>query len=105
MTLQLALASDRKKKPTLYLFEELTFDEIKQLSNYVLVVDLRNTVSTVKVTSIKQWKRRPNDLDINYKYGLYTYGTIQVRNQKPDMTLVKHIYDATGNYAVATGKE
>jgi hypothetical protein len=46
------------------------------------------TAARAKVTSIKTWKRRPDDFEIGWKHGMYTYGKINPQNA-PDWTTVE----------------
>lgn len=87
------LRSDRTKHPKPYNYRELTFDELKNLSGHVHLLDQAGRIAEVKITSVKSWKRRPFDLEINCKYGLYDYFTIYVRDSQPDMTLIEVLWD------------
>ena len=89
--MQTSYRSDRKKNPTLYDYQEFTFDDLKCLSGRVKVLDQAGKIAEVKITSIKTWKRRPLDLDIHCKYGLYDYFICHVRNGLPDMTFIELI--------------
>jgi hypothetical protein len=37
------------------------------------------TAMGAKVTSVKTWKTRPNEVEIHYKRGMYEYGTVNER--------------------------
>jgi len=88
-TTEATFRSDRHKSPKKYVVRELEFDELKSLHGRVKVLDRAGRIAEVKITSVKSWKRRPLDLDIHCKYGLYDYFTVSVRNGEPDMTFVE----------------
>lgn len=92
---QVIARSDRKKNPTMINVENLTWDELKSLSSgrSIHILDQFGKLATVKITSIKTRKRRPYDIEIHVKYGLYEYFVIQVNDKESDMTIVKIIYD------------
>lgn len=73
------LRSDKRKKPEMKEYRFLSFDECKQLSSWdhPLVIDRFHNIVSVKITSIKTWKTRP-EVEIRWKYGLYEYGSEMV---------------------------
>jgi hypothetical protein len=87
--------NDRKKNPTMIEVKELSFDELLQIKHgqHIEVLAWNDYLSTVKVTSIDTWKRRPDDMTIHCKFGLYDYFTIRVTNRIPDMRIVKRIIE------------
>lgn len=95
--MQAKMRSDRKKSPTMYEIRELTFDELKRLSNHAYILDQAGQIANVKITSVKSWKTRPNNLDIHCKYGLYDYFIVHVVDCNPDMTFIEIIYDQIVN--------
>src|SRR5262245_20384997 len=46
------------------------------------------TAASVKVTSVKTWKRDPDRWEIGWKYGLYQYGKIN-RHDAPEWTTIE----------------
>jgi hypothetical protein len=52
----------------------ITLDQAKNLKNGTILKDNRN--KNWKVTSVKTWKTRPNDVLIGLKFGLYAYDKI-----------------------------
>lgn len=51
----------------------MTPSELKALSGHAHIIANDGTVRNVKVTSVKVWKTRPNDVEIGVKYGMYEY--------------------------------
>lgn len=51
----------------------MTPSELKALSGHARIIANDGTVRNVKVTSVKVWKTRPNDVEIGVKYGMYEY--------------------------------
>lgn len=66
------LHSDKKHKSPV-MVREYTLSELKTLSGHCLFVTRFGDLATVKVTSVKTWKRRLNDVTIGLKYGMYEY--------------------------------
>lgn len=89
------MRGDRHKHPKAIRVRESTFQELQTIRSgqHIDLLDKNGQLARVKVTSVKTWKRRPNDLDINCKYGLYEYFAIRVRDCKADITVVNIIYD------------
>ena len=89
-TIEAKLRSDKRKTPAVGTYNVLDFEAIKQIKSgdRISVLDQAGNVAQVKVTSIKVWKRRPTDMLINYKYGLYEFGYVTVTAGKPDITIV-----------------
>jgi hypothetical protein len=55
----------------------ITLDELKTLDrrhDWKIVAN-DGTARDVKITSIKTWKTRPNDVRIGVKYGMYEYAS------------------------------
>ena len=57
----------------------MTLKQAKTLKqgDYIHSVSQKNADKTpmrAKITSIKLWKTRPDEIRINYKHGLYDYG-------------------------------
>jgi hypothetical protein len=70
------LHSDLKKKnPKQHNYAALTLEDYKALStgDHVYFVTRHGTLAQAKVTSVKTWKTRPGDVDVNLKYGLRVY--------------------------------
>ena len=56
----------------------MTFEEVKNASGHIHVLDKNGKVRQVKVNgSVKTWKTRPNNCKMPYKYGMYEYGYIE----------------------------
>lgn len=74
------LRSDRRKNPESVEYEYLTFDECKALASesHCHVLDKNGKICQVKITSVKTWKTRPNELLIGWKFGMYEYGKYPV---------------------------
>ena len=49
----------------------ITLDQAKKLSVGSIIYESHNR--RLKITSIKTWKTRPNDVEIHCKFGLYRY--------------------------------
>lgn len=70
------MRSDRRKNPERVAYEFLTFEECKNLGSesHCHILDNNGKIAQVKITSVKTWKTRPNELLIGWKFGLYEYG-------------------------------
>lgn len=86
------MRSDNRKTPQMYKVKYLTFDECKALTNHVNVLDRNGNIASVKVTTIKTWKRKP-EIEIHCKYGLYEYFTETVYPDEQQTFFVKIISD------------
>lgn len=94
-TFTVTARGDKHKHPKTIRVRELTFQELQTIRSgqHIDLLDKNGQLASVKVTSVKTWKRRPKDFDINCKYGLYEYFAIHVRDCKADITVVNIIYD------------
>ena len=66
------LHSDKKHKSPV-MVREYTLTELKSLSGHCLFVTRFGDLANVKVTSVKTWITRPNNVTVGLKYGLYQY--------------------------------
>lgn len=56
----------------------MTFEEVKNATGHIHVLDRNGKVRQVKVNgSVKTWKTRPNNCKMPYKYGMYEFGYIE----------------------------
>lgn len=56
----------------------MSFEEVKQASGHIDVLDKNGKLRTVKVNgAVKTWKSRPSDCKLPYKYGMYEYGYVE----------------------------
>ena len=80
------LRSDRRKNPETVEYEYLTFDECRALAHesHCHILDQQGKIAQVKITSVKTWKTRPNELLIGWKYGLYEYGKESIVGNDPE---------------------
>lgn len=85
------LRGDRRKNPDKVNYEVLTFEECKALASesHCHILDQQGKIARVKVTSVKTWKRRPDEMEIHCKFGLYEYFTVKVSTDSPNAELVK----------------
>lgn len=84
----------RLKLPPLRTYKYLTLAECKEIrsGSHVLFVTRQGDVAQAKVTSVKLWKTRPNDVRIGLKYGLYEYATAEfVDGESRNNYLVREI--------------
>jgi hypothetical protein len=80
-------SEDRKLQPREW--TGLTYEECKALSGHVRYFSTHTCrVHTVKITSVKTWKRDPA-IQVHWKYGLYDYGYEMVYPDKPQEIFVK----------------
>lgn len=84
------LRSDKKVKPTGRLYRFLTYKECRALPSHAEILDRSGRVATVKITSIKTWKTRP-DLEIHCKFGLYEFFEVTVTPERVNCEFVKEI--------------
>jgi hypothetical protein len=91
------LHSERNKKnPKQHTCELLTLEDYKALSSgsRVYFVSRFGTLAQAKVTSVKTWKTRPGDVDVNLKYGLYEFFCASFRaGERVNEQLVRIIPD------------
>lgn len=86
------LRSDKRKSPTMYKVEYLTYDECKVLGSHAKVLDKNGKIADVKITSVKTWKRRA-DVEIHCKYGMYEFFSETVTPDRQQSLFVKIIDD------------
>jgi hypothetical protein len=60
----------------------MNLQEAKNLAKggYIHSTTKKNADGTpmrARITSIKTWKTRPNEIEIHYKHGMYDFGTIR----------------------------
>ena len=72
------MRSDRRKNPEQVEYEYLTFDECKALTNHCHILDREGKIAQVKITSVKTWKTRPDEIEVHCKFGLYEYFTVKI---------------------------
>lgn len=77
-TFKSTLRSDKRAKPEWREYRHLTFDECRKLSNHALYIDRQGKIASVKITTIKTWKTRP-EIEVHCKFGLYEYFTDTIR--------------------------
>ncbi len=84
-----SLRSDRKANPTMKNYRRLEFSELLTMGSHALCLDKYGKVATVKITSIKTWKTRP-EIEIHCKYGMYEYfsNTIYPDTKADDINFV-----------------
>lgn len=83
------MRSDRRKNPEKIAYEFLTFEECKNLGSHSYVLDTNGKIAEVKITSVKTWKTRPNELLIGWKFGLYEYGKQEVTAERSNDFFVR----------------
>jgi hypothetical protein len=66
---------DRSKTPRKLTLRYLTLAEVKALSGHADIIANDGRVRRVKITSVKTWKTRPDDVLVGVKYGLYEYAS------------------------------
>lgn len=66
------LHSDKKHKHPLTI-QEFTIEELKSLSGHCYFITRFGDLAQAKITSVKTWVTRPNNVDIHLKHGLYEY--------------------------------
>jgi hypothetical protein len=75
--MEASLRGDRKKTPDKYTFTPVSVSDIRSGQTYYTPDDA-GRMATVKITSVKTWKTRP-DVEVHWKYGLYEYGHETIR--------------------------
>ena len=46
--------------------------------HHIVLTNADGTLMRARITSIKTWKTRPDEIEIHFKRGLYDYGTLTV---------------------------
>lgn len=87
------MRSDGRKNPESVEYELLSFDECKKLAieSHCDVLDKNGKICRVKITSVKTWKTRPNELLIGWKFGMYEYGKEEINPDNPNEFFVRII--------------
>ena len=83
------MRSDKRKNPEQVEYEVLTFGECKGLGGHCHILDRQGKIANVKITSVKTWKTRPNEIEIHCKFGLYEYFVVTVTAERPNTELVR----------------
>lgn len=86
--------SDRHKHPKIRRWKLLTNDECRALPQGSVVKCYNpNTydVYNLKVTSIKTWKTRPDEIEVRWKFGLKTFGRMFLSKNSENLWLVKEV--------------
>jgi hypothetical protein len=98
-----ALRGDRHKNPETAHYRYLTYNECLTLESgdRVPVLDYAGRVATVKITSVKTWKRRP-DLELHWKWGLYEFGTETIYPDRDQRFFITKVYDG---FKTQTGRD
>lgn len=78
----MTLTNGYSKKPAEYRYA--TNDEVRDATGTIEVVDRRGETRKVRINGMpKTWKRKPGDVRIPYKYGLYEYGYLGIEDGEP----------------------
>jgi hypothetical protein len=93
-TFEAKLRSDKRKSPEMKQYRRLTFQECKNLSGHSLYLDRFGQIATVKITTIKTWKTRP-EIEIHCKFGMYEYFQDTIRPD--DLDRINFVVEVTGN--------
>ena len=76
---------------------ELSETEYRVLGTWgherAICLDRNGYARTVRITSVKTWVRRPHDVRIGCKYGLYEYFSVDVRDGRADWPLYVQVID------------
>ena len=83
------MRSDKRKNPQQVEYEFLTFAECKSLHGHACILDRQGKIANVKITSVKTWKTRPDELEVHCKFGLYEYFVVTVTAERPNTELVR----------------
>ena len=83
------MRSDKRKNPESVEYEVLTFAECKALSGHAYILDRQGKIANVKITSVKTWKTRPNEIEVHCKFGLYEYFTVTIDSHSPNKEMVR----------------
>ena len=86
------MRSDKRKTAKLYNYRVLSNDECKALSGHCHLLDNNGNIAQVKITSVKTWKRQPDRIEVNCKYGLYEYFTIRLSESVQNSELIEIEY-------------
>lgn len=75
--LSLVSGYDRKKVKEVKQYRVLEVEDVKRIPSYghTTFLSVTGIVRNAKVTSVKTWKTRPNDITVNLKYGIYEYAS------------------------------
>lgn len=71
------------KNPPKHEYRQLTLEEAKLLWGHTLFLTRHGTAAVAKITSIKTWKRRPNDCVVHLKHGWREYGVATYHDGAP----------------------
>lgn len=91
--MQAVMRSDKRKNPQPVECELLTFEECKALTGHAYILDRYGKIARVKITSVKTWKTRPNEIEVHCKFGLYEYFTLSIDEHSPNKELVRIVED------------
>ena len=83
------MRSDKRKNPEQVEYELLTFAECKSLTGHAYILDRAGKIANVKITSVKTWKTRPDEIEVHCKFGLYEYFVVTVTAERPNAELVR----------------
>ena len=83
------MRSDKRKNPEQVEYEVLTFAECKSLHGHACILDRQGKIANVKITSVKTWKTRPDEIEVHCKFGLYEYFVVTVTAERPNTELVR----------------
>jgi hypothetical protein len=86
--MQAKMRSDKRKKPQMYEYEYLSYEECRALNNHAYILDQYLNIASVKITSVKTWKTR-DDVEIRCKYGMYEFFTVEISSSSPNTELIK----------------
>jgi hypothetical protein len=86
--MQAKMRSDKRKKPQMYEYEYLSYEECRALNNHAYILDDYLNIAQVIITSVKTWKTG-DDVEIHCKYGMYEFFTVKISSSSPNTKLIK----------------